>query len=135
MAKDHGSLVSWAHKKKADGAWTWHFGAQMTIWQGKGAYLSWVDCRRAHFWVWLCTFSPLREAAVRERCLARRQQRNEPERMPGCRRKLATREVGFSNLEAGFLSAEAGSTVETFGEQLVSAITAPPCPWGWIALL
>lgn len=55
--------------------------------------------------------------------------------MLGCRRKLATTKAGFSNLEAGFLSPEADLSVETFGEQLVSAIAAPPRPWGWIALL
>jgi len=55
--------------------------------------------------------------------------------MLSCGRKLATAKTDFSNLEAGFLSPEADLSVETFGEQLVSALAAPPCPWGWIALL
>lgn len=97
----------------------------------KGAYLHLVACKRQEAHPWSQTEwsgckgeVPIVEAAAQGAWW-----------MLSCRRKTAITKVGFSNLEAGFLSPEADLLVETFGEQLVSAIAAPPCPWGWIALL
>lgn len=53
--------------------------------------------------------------------------------MLGCRRCVTTR--GFLNTQSWVSSPGADLLGETFGEQLVSAIAAPPCPWGGIALL